>query len=254
MRKYTQKYLQFYKQIRKNQNYVCVKKYCTKMENKISIQKIFNELENFIDISDPDINLPNITHCLQTAEGIRNDNHPEWLQLIGFIHDIGKIVYLKGCDKDGTSINSQWGIVGDTFITGTKIPDLDDFSEFNKLNKDNIEHNEFYKEKCGLNNCLCSFGHDEYLFRIMLNNKNSFPPEAYFIVRYHSLYLLHKYNQYNYLLNDSDIKKIRWLKLFNKYDLYTKKNKIYEKKKLNSLKEYYFKLFKKFFGSYTIKI
>ena len=71
-----------------------------------------------------DISLPNYHHGIQTAEEIRKDGHPEWLQLIGLIHDIGKIMYLWGCDEDGTSIKEQGRIiVGDTFIVGCKLPE-----------------------------------------------------------------------------------------------------------------------------------
>ena len=31
--------------------------------------------------------------------------------MTGLIHDLGKILYLKGCDKDGTTVKEQWGIV-----------------------------------------------------------------------------------------------------------------------------------------------
>ena len=86
------------------------------------ISDVFEKLEKFVDISDPDITLPNYFHGIQTAEGIRKDNHPEWLQLVGLIHDIGKIMYLWGCDQDGTSLSEQWGIVGDTFIVGCQLP------------------------------------------------------------------------------------------------------------------------------------
>ena len=98
------------------------KKYL-KFDKKLNIKNIFKSLEKFVDISDPDISLPNYYHGIQTAEAIRKDGHPEWLQLVGLIHDIGKIIFLKGCDEDGTSIKNQWGIVGDTFIVGCKIPD-----------------------------------------------------------------------------------------------------------------------------------
>ena len=39
--------------------------------HKISIYDAFKLLDNFIDVSDPDINLPNLHHLLQTAEAIR---------------------------------------------------------------------------------------------------------------------------------------------------------------------------------------
>ena len=42
---------------------------------------------------------------------------------------MGKIISKIGCDKDGTSENTQWGIVGDTFILGHKIPNSIVFNE-----------------------------------------------------------------------------------------------------------------------------
>ena len=38
---------------------------------------------------------------LQTAEGIRKLGHPEWMQLVGLIHDMGKIMFLWGDDSIG---------------------------------------------------------------------------------------------------------------------------------------------------------
>ena len=226
------------------------KKYLN-FENKLSFNEIFKNLETFIDISDPDINLPNYYHGIQTAEKIREDGLPEWLQLIGLIHDIGKIIYLKGCDEDGTSIKEQWGIVGDTFIVGCKIPDKIVYPEFNILNPDmnNPIYNTklgIYKEYCGLNNVKCSWGHDEYLYQILKHNKNSLPEEAYYIIRFHSLYSHHLNNEYEFLMDENDKYMLYWLKLFNKYDLYTKTDKFV----LNdTIKNYYNTLINKYFNN-----
>lgn len=45
--------------------------------------------------------LPNLVHMLQTAEGIRKRGHPDWMQLVGLIHDMGKIMFLWGDDSIG---------------------------------------------------------------------------------------------------------------------------------------------------------
>ena len=200
-----------------------------KFDLQMNIHDIFKEINKFIDISDPDISLSNYHHAIQTAEGIRADGYPEWFQLVGLIHDIGKIMFKKGCDLDGTSINTQWGIVGDTFIVGCKLPDSLVYSEFNKLNPDmkNYKYNTdfgIYESGCGLNNVKCSWGHDEYLYQILCHNKIKLPEEALYIIRFHSLYAHHKDNSYSHLMDDYDKKMIGWLKLFNKYDLYTKKD------------------------------
>ena len=43
-------------------------------------------LNTLVDESDPDINLPQISHLLQTAEAIRADGHPDWFVLTISMH------------------------------------------------------------------------------------------------------------------------------------------------------------------------
>ena len=241
-----------YKQSRINQTIKYSKKMKDKYCNfniKMDIWDIIDKLNTFVDISDPDINLPNSYHGFQTAECIRKDGHPKWLQLVGLIHDIGKIIFIKGNDEDGTTINNQWGIVGDTFLLGCKIPDTIIYPEFNSLNPDMNDNkynteNGIYKDKCGLNNTICSWGHDEYLYQILIHNKTKLPKEALYIIRYHSLYVYHKNEEYLSLMNQDDHKYIQWLKIFNNYDLYTKSDKIIN---VDNIKEYYTTLIKEYF-------
>ena len=46
-------------------------------------------LDRLVDDSDPDIELSQIQHALQTAEAARADGQPRWLVLTGLIHDAG---------------------------------------------------------------------------------------------------------------------------------------------------------------------
>ena len=55
-------------------------------------------------------------------------------------------------------------------------------------------------------------------------NKINLPEEAFYIIRYHSLYLWHYNNEYSYFENKLDLKMKPWVQLFNRYDLYTKSN------------------------------
>jgi len=59
---------------------------------KATIMDVLEDLNKLVDESDPDVDVPNIVHAFQTAEGIRKD-HPDkpWFQLTGLIHDIGKV-------------------------------------------------------------------------------------------------------------------------------------------------------------------
>ena len=38
--------------------------------------------------------LSQIEHLLQTAEAIRRDGKPEWMQVVGLVHDLGKLLFL----------------------------------------------------------------------------------------------------------------------------------------------------------------
>jgi len=111
----------------------------------MTINDAFAKLKNYVDASDPDMSLPNIIHMLQTAEGIRQAGHPDWFQLVGLIHDMGKVMFLWGDESEGqngTAEGQQWALGGDTWVVGCRIPDCVVFPEFNKLNPD--MHNENY--------------------------------------------------------------------------------------------------------------
>ena len=236
---------------RKNQTLDFVKnmhKKYLKFDKKMNIDFVFDKLSSFVDVSDPDISLPNFYHGIQTAEAMRKDNLPDWLICVGLIHDIGKIMYLWGNDEDGTSIDNQWAIVGDTFIVGCELPNSLVYSEFNKEHGDynNKKYNTkfgIYEPHCGLNNVYCSWGHDEYLYQVLKHNKCPLPKEALYIIRFHSLYAYHKHNEYSHLTNKEDENMFSYLKLFNKYDLYTKCE---NKEVTNKMKDYYKNLVNKY--------
>jgi inositol oxygenase len=234
-----------------NFNNYLINKYC-RFNNQDNFWTLFHKLDGIVDLSDPDTSMPNSLHSLQTAEAMRQDNRPDWMILTGLIHDMGKIVYIKGCAEDGTSIDTQWSIVGDTFITGTRIPDNIILSEYNYYNQDHKNNINKYQENCGLENCSISFGHDEYLYRLLKANNHTLPLEAEYMIRYHSLYAWHSSDSYNYLENELDREIKPWVQEFNKYDLYTKddNNILYW---TDELKVYYENLVKKYI-SYNLDI
>ena len=85
-------------------------------------------LNTLVDDSDPDTDLTQIEHLMQTAEAIRADGHPRWFILTGLIHDLGKILCLFG--------EPQWAVVGDTFPVGCRYSDKIVFPEFFADNPD----------------------------------------------------------------------------------------------------------------------
>lgn len=192
---------------------------------EMTIMEILEKLNDLVDESDPDIDLPNSMHAFQTAEGIRQ-HHPDkpWLQLTGLIHDIGKIMTIWG--------EPQWATVGDTFVVGcAPVPEIvfgvESFVDNPDL-KDPRYNTKYgqYSPNCGLENVQISWGHDEYLYQVLLANNHHLPDEALHIIRFHSFYPYHGGGAYRHLSNEKDEKILPWIKEFNKFDLYTKAPKM----------------------------
>jgi inositol oxygenase len=201
-------------------------------------------LNQFVDLSDPDMELSNMTHMLQAAEGSREAGEPDWMQLVGLIHDLGKCIYLRGSSVLGTSMQEQWAIVGDTFIVGDPLPKELVYSEYNSLNPDHDK--SIYESGCGLDAVHVSYGHDEYMYQVLSRTGHNLPEQALYMIRYHSLYSWHRDGCYQHLENDKDREMKPWVQRFNKYDLYTKENTKYTMHELLELRAYYDTLIKKY--------
>ncbi len=183
---------------------------------EMSIWDAVTFLNTLVDDSDPDIDLDQLQHLLQTSEAIRADGHPDWFVLTGFLHDMGKVLCLFG--------EPQWAVVGDTFPVGCQFSDQIVYHEFFKENPDytNQKYNHkygIYSKNCGLNNVKMSWGHDEYLYQI---TKDFLPEPALYMIRYHSFYAQHREGAYSHLMNAHDHEMFEWVKKFNPYDLYSK--------------------------------
>ena len=207
---------------------------------EMSVWEAMDFLDSLVDDSDPDLALPQIVHALQTAEAIRQDGHPRWFVLAGFIHDIGKTLCLFG--------EPQWAVVGDTFPVGCAYSDKIVYSEFFKENPDYHNpalqtSNGIYEGGCGLDNLHLSWGHDEYCYLV---TKDYLPQEALWMIRYHSCYPIHRDGAYAHLLSERDQEALRWARAFNPYDLYSKRE---VEPNLAELKPFYEDLVAEFFPS-----
>src|SRR5687768_3538071 len=194
-------------------------------------------LNTLVDDSDPDIELDQLQHLLQSAEAIRADGHPDWFVLTGFIHDMGKVLCLFG--------EPQWAVVGDTFPVGCKFSDKIVYSEFFDDNPDSYDERfntkyGMYEHGCGLKNVYMSWGHDEYMYHI---TKDYLPEPALYMIRYHSFYSQHREHAYEHLMDDHDRDMFEWVKKFNPYDLYSKSP---TPPNLKELKPYYEDLLAKY--------
>ena len=212
--------------------------YLSLNRRRMSVWDALEFLNTLVDDSDPDTDLTQIQHLLQTAEAIRADGHPRWFVAAGLMHDVGKVLCLYG--------EPQWAVVGDTFPVGCKFSDSIVFSEFFADNPDseNPEYQSLtgiYEEGCGLNNVIMSWGHDEYIYNV---TKDYLPKEAQYMLRYHSFYPWHRENAYSHLTNEEDAEYLPWVQKFNPYDLYTKAS---VPPNVDELRPYYDDLIAEFF-------
>tara|TARA_Y100001970_G_C14236357_1_gene862061 strand:- start:2056 stop:3000 length:945 start_codon:yes stop_codon:yes gene_type:complete len=181
-----------------------------------------------------------------------------WLPLIGLIHDLGKVMVLKEFGE-----LPQWSVVGDTFPVGCPIsPQVVYYDKkFHEHNPDfNVPNYQqdfgIYNEKIGFNEMFMSWGHDEYMAKVLEKNcdKHCLPSEAIYVIRFHSFYPWHTpkkgskrgYTQY---ANIYDWKMLPLLKMLQLSDLYSKDDAILNN---NKLKEKYQKTIEKYFSNQNL--
>jgi len=208
---------------------------------RMSIWEAIEYLNTLIDESDPDTSVSQIGHLLQTAEAIRRDGKPEWMQVTGLVHDLGKLLHFFGSE-------GQWDVVGDTFVVGCQYSDKIIYPETfvnNPDYNDPVYSTKYgiYKPNCGMDNVMLSWGHDEYLYSV-LKDQSSLPEEGLAMIRYHSFYPWHRENAYSDLMNEKDTKTLAAVRAFNPYDLYSKSD---EPSDVEALRPYYESLIAKYF-------
>uniref|UniRef100_A0A803MPR6 Inositol oxygenase n=1 Tax=Chenopodium quinoa TaxID=63459 RepID=A0A803MPR6_CHEQI len=201
---------EFYKQNHIHQTVDFVKKmreeYSKLDKVEMSIWECCELLNTVVDESDPDLDEPQIEHLLQTAEAIRKDYPNE-----DWLH-LTALIHDLGKVLVHPSFGElpQWAVVGDTFPVG------------------------------------CAFDESIVHHKVAKENGTTLPPAALFIVRFHSFYALHRSGAYMHLLNDEDKENLKWLHVFNKYDLYSKSKVRVDVEKV---KPYYLSLINKYFPS-----
>jgi inositol oxygenase len=193
---------------------------------EMTISEAMDYCGDIVDESDPDlVGEPQIKHAVLSALGAKTSGLPEWSIALGFIHDVGKILIKRGVP--------QAFVVGDEWPVGCAPSEKIVCSTFFSENPDTV-HPVYgtklgiYEEGCGLDNLVISFGHDEYLHRVLVDaiaeGGCSLPPEALHIVRYHSAYVIHTSGEYRFLLNERDRSWMPLLHAFRDHvDLYTKR-------------------------------
>jgi inositol oxygenase len=241
----------FYRLNHKLQTFEFVQKMAAKYREstlcKMGLWECLEYMDGFVDDSDPDTEFSQMQHALQTAEAIREkypDEKYDWFCLVGLIHDLGKIIGHRPPHSE-----PQWCVVGDTFPVGCAFDKTNVFPEFFADNTDSKHPvystpNGVYTSHCGLNNLVMSYGHDEYFYQTCLRNGAKLPEPALYIIRFHSFYPWHANGGYMHLANEKDAENLRWVKEFQKFDLYSKAHQTLNP---SVLKQVYLPIIRKYF-------
>ena len=222
----------------------------SRVRPEMTIWQAMEKLNTLIDESDPDTSLSQIEHLLQSAEAIRRDGKPRWMQITGLIHDLGKLMlFFPELETQG-----QWDVVGDTFPVGCAFDERIILPETFAANPDVNDpvystKNGIYAPGCGLDNVMLSWGHDEYLYHVV-RDQSTLPEEALAMIRYHSFYPWHREGAYRELMCDKDWDMLKAVQAFNPYDLYSKSDDV---PSVEELKPYYLELINEFFPQQVIK-
>ncbi|APC97712.1 inositol oxygenase family protein [Francisella frigiditurris] len=152
-----------------------------------------------------------------------------WFPLVGFIHDLGKIMTLP---EYGAL--PQWSTVGDTYPVACPFASANVFfdkgfykiaSDYETYKNTNETHYGSYPNNCGFDAVEMSFGHDEYIYKVF-EQGSDIPYEGLYLLRYHSFYPWHTPQTgglaYQELANEKDWLLLPLLKAFQKADLYSK--------------------------------
>ena len=213
----------------------------------MTMAEALRRMDRFVDPSDPDLGEPNSVHAYQTAEMIRRHRPSDTaLQVTGLIHDLGKVLYQWG--------EPAWNVVGDTHVVGCAPPPPgavvahEAFAE-NPDASDPRYRGEcgMYPPHCGIDRVLLSFGHDEYLYQVLLGNRGQhrLPLEYADIVRFHSFYPWHTHDAYRHLMTKADRNTLRAVRDFNRFDLYSKEDDAFEV--TEEMRNYYGRLLREYF-------
>jgi len=139
------------------------------------------------------------TRGLALAQSFQENGHHDddgWAAL-ALIHNLGKIMFLFGCDADGTSAEAPWAVLGDTYVTADQ-PSV--------ASSDSPDEERDWTSGVGLANVTCSFGRNEYLYQALKRNytKHKLPLECVNIARVQSLHAWYAGDAYANLEDDRD--------------------------------------------------
>ncbi|KAE9014160.1 hypothetical protein PR003_g12302 [Phytophthora rubi] len=163
-----------------------------------------------------------IKYMLATASAVKEDGHPDWLQLAVFLRALG-MIFLCWTDDDNAVLRSisaqEWMTKNSTWVIGEPIPSSIEFPELNELNLDHCNAEKGggdVASHCGLENVVLPWTPDEYLHRVLSRNKTTLPAEALDVVRFWSFKTWYEQDNYDDLCAPQDMDTKEWISSLGK--------------------------------------
>ena len=196
-------------------------------------------LNTLVDDSDPDVDFTQIEHALQTAEAIRAAGQPRWFIVTGLVHDLGKILCLFG--------EPQWAVVGDTFPVGCRWSPKIVYSQFFSDNPGPARARVPDRERhlrAGLRPRQRAHVVGPRRVRLPRRQGSTARTKRSTCCATTRSTRGTRKSEYSHLLNDRDRAMVKWVRAFNRYDLYSKGS---ARPKVEELMPFYEDLVKEFF-------
>lgn len=181
------------------------------------VNELLEIADTIVDPSDPDTSLSQTEHAYQSAAFALENNEQPWLIASLLIHDLGK------CIHSIAGIEMHF-LVGDTYPLD--VPPEKEKIVYGESVLD-LKHRG-HQHSCGLSS-LTFTGHDEFLWKALLQTEHSLPQHALYCIRFHSFYPYFDKAGYFDYANMYDLEMLPLLKTFNKYDLYSKNDRNVDK-------------------------
>ncbi|KAG7377189.1 hypothetical protein PHYPSEUDO_012041 [Phytophthora pseudosyringae] len=161
-------------------------------------------------------------YMLATAAAVKEDGHPDWLQLAVFLRALG-MIFLCWTDDDNAVLRSisaqEWMAKNSTWAVGEPIPSSIEFPELNELNLDHCNGEKgghSAARHCGLENVMLPWTPDEYLHRVLSLNRTTLPAEALDVVRFWSFKTWYEQDNYDDLCAPQDMDTKEWISSLGK--------------------------------------
>ena len=78
------------------------------MHAHMGVWRMMEMLDTLVDDLDLDTLHLQIEHLLQTAEAMRRNGKPEWMQVVGLVHDLEKLLFMFGSEYKLHALVCVW--------------------------------------------------------------------------------------------------------------------------------------------------